>query len=478
MALSKFFKDALFVQLLNVLIKPIWILVVDRAVQNLLPPEQYVAYYSWLSFTILFVILLDVGINTYNNTRVASDHNLLKVQFGSFTRAKSILAILYGILVAGVAMIIGIPSAEVIILTLLVVYQILVSYGLFFRSNITALGFFRTEGWLSVSDRAFSIVICAMFLWTPALRAHFNITIFIIIQLIGAFITLILSGNILRPFLKNDALSSKKVKLSKVIQETWPYALLVALMGIYSRTDAVMLRYLAADGTSETEAYAMGYRLLDAGSMLLAVFSGMLLPAFVKILKQPSALRDLSHKAFGYIYLLVFPAVLICVFYPAAIIDFLYPDKLNYASYDVFSGLMAVLPAAALIYVFGTLLTATGDLRYLNSLAFITVIINVLGNILLIPVYGSGGAAIATLLSQGLFALGCLVRCYRKFNWQWHFRNYRRYVLWTILMLALFLPLTLANFSWEISALAAYGAALLLAWMLGFLKKISLHMVD
>jgi O-antigen/teichoic acid export membrane protein len=467
MALSKFFKDALFVQALNVLIKPVWILVVDRAVQNLLPPEQYVAYYSWLSFTILFVILLDVGINSYNNTKVAGDKNFLKTHFNSYLHVKAILALVYALLAIGVAYVISIPSAEVMVLTLLVVYQILVSFTQFFRSNITALGFYRSEGWLSISDRAFAIVICGLFLWVPALKNYFNISVFIAIQIAGAALTLITAGWLLRPSIKQSSVLPQKVFLTRVIKETWPYALLIALMGIYSRTDAVMLRFLAEDGTAETEAYAMGYRLLDAGSMLIAVFSGLLLPAFVPLLKQREPLFKLAHAAYGLIYILVLPGILFCVFYPNFIIDFLYPDKLNPSAYDVFVFLMSVLPAAGIIYVFGALLTAAGELRFLNLMAMITVFINVIGNVWLIRQYGSAGAAIATLVSQWVFALGCLIKSYQHFNWTLNMGKASGMMAWSVFVFLLIFAMFKFEFDWKLSLVVAYAVSLVLIFVFG-----------
>ena len=56
-------------------------------------------------------------------------------------------------------------------------------------------------------------------------------------------------------------------------------------------------------------------------------------------------------------------------------------------------------------YLYGTLLTANHNLRQLNILASITVFINIGINLILIPRYGAPGAAIASLISQGFYAI-------------------------------------------------------------------------
>jgi O-antigen/teichoic acid export membrane protein len=56
-------------------------------------------------------------------------------------------------------------------------------------------------------------------------------------------------------------------------------------------------------------------------------------------------------------------------------------------------------------YLYGTLLTANNNLRQLNMAAAITVVINIAMNLILIPRYQARGAAIASLVSQGFFAI-------------------------------------------------------------------------
>jgi O-antigen/teichoic acid export membrane protein len=51
-------------------------------------------------------------------------------------------------------------------------------------------------------------------------------------------------------------------------------------------------------------------------------------------------------------------------------------------------------------YVFGTLLTANGSLKQLNTMAAIAVFINLLLNFILIPRFGVFGAATASMVTQ------------------------------------------------------------------------------
>src|SRR5690606_9667923 len=64
--------------------------------------------------------------------------------------------------------------------------------------------------------------------------------------------------------------------------------------------------------------------------------------------------------------------------------------------------LMFCYVCIAASYIFGTLLTANGNLNLLNKIAGAGLLINVLLNLWLIPSYHAIGAAIASLVTQGI----------------------------------------------------------------------------
>ncbi|MFI5220594.1 MAG: polysaccharide biosynthesis protein, partial [Bacteroidia bacterium] len=59
---KKFITNLGFLLFLNLLIKPFWILGIDRSVQNTVGAEIYGQYYALFNFSFLLNILLDIGI--------------------------------------------------------------------------------------------------------------------------------------------------------------------------------------------------------------------------------------------------------------------------------------------------------------------------------------------------------------------------------------------------------------------------------
>ena len=78
---QRFFRNLAFLLSLNLLIKPFWILGIDRGVQNAVGESDYGLYLSVFSYSFLFFILLDLGITNFNNRNIAQNNQLLSKHF-------------------------------------------------------------------------------------------------------------------------------------------------------------------------------------------------------------------------------------------------------------------------------------------------------------------------------------------------------------------------------------------------------------
>ena len=94
---NRFIKNIIFLLFLNLLVKPFWILGIDREVQNLIGDASYGTYQALLNFSYLFYILLDLGITNFNSRAVAQDPKNLSKHFGGLTEIKLLLGLLYAV---------------------------------------------------------------------------------------------------------------------------------------------------------------------------------------------------------------------------------------------------------------------------------------------------------------------------------------------------------------------------------------------
>ncbi|MCK7538592.1 MAG: hypothetical protein MZV63_50355 [Marinilabiliales bacterium] len=69
----KFLVNIVFLLTVSVLVKAFWVLGIDRTVQNVVGETAYGSYFSLFSFSVLFTLLLDMGLSGFNNRAVSAD---------------------------------------------------------------------------------------------------------------------------------------------------------------------------------------------------------------------------------------------------------------------------------------------------------------------------------------------------------------------------------------------------------------------
>jgi len=400
----KFVGNLLFVLLLNLLVKPFWILGIDVAVQNRVGAEEYGLYYPIFGFSILLNIILDFGITNYNNRNIAQYSHMLGRYFSGIFGVKLLLGLVYLALTLIMGWLIGYRSHEIYLLLILSVNQFLASLILYLRSNISGLHLFKTEGILSITDRLLMIAICGYLLWADRFEGVFKIEWFVYAQFAAYLFTALLAFFVV--LRKADFFKPRFdfLVVRLILRESLPFALLVLLMSFYYRLDSVMIERLLVDGNYQAGVYAQAYRLLEGFNMFGYLFAGLLLPIFSRMIKQNESIDKLLRTSFNLIFIPSIAIAFISFLFSYEIMDLLYIENIELSA-EIYGILMFSFIAIALSYIYGTLLTANGSLRELNFISALGLLLNLLMNLWLIPLQGAIGAAIATLLTQVLVIL-------------------------------------------------------------------------
>jgi O-antigen/teichoic acid export membrane protein len=404
---KKFVRNLAFLLFLNLLIKPIWVLGIDRQVQNVVGAESYGIYFAIFNFTFLLNIILDVGITNFNNRNIAQNNHLLTKHFSSLVVVKLILALIYILISATIGLIIGYDFRLMKLLLVLGFNQFLISFTLYLRSNIAGLHLFWVDSIVSVLDRFIMIIICLVLLLHPQLfgiEGKIDIMHYVYAQTFAYLATSVIAFIIVIRKTETFKFKLSRAFAMMIFKKSFPFAILVMLMTFYNRLDTVMLERMLSDGAEQAGIYAQAYRLLDAANMIAFLFAGLLLPIFSRMLKFRESVEPLVKTAF---VLIITPAVVIavgCWFYSTELMELMYKEHIESSSL-IFSILMTCFAAISTTYIFGTLLTANGNLRELNLMAASGILINIVLNLFLIPRFYAAGSAVASLVTQFLTAL-------------------------------------------------------------------------
>ena len=386
---------------LNLLIKPFWILGIDRGVQNLVGPSEYGFYFTILNFTFIFNILLDFGITNFNQRNIAQYNHLLSKYLSSILVLKILFSAVYILVIFVAALLSNFEGRQFEILGWLAFNQVLVSFILYFRSNITGLLMFKTDSLISILDRLLMIFICSILLWGNITDSDFQIEWFVKAQTFSYLLTAFVAGLIVFKKAKFKKLNWNLSLLIIIVRNSFPFALLVFLMSFYNRIDTVLLGMILPEeiGAEQSGIYASGYRLLDAANMIAFLVSFFLLPTFSRLLKNKSPIAGITKISFTLLYSISLIVATGCSFYSHEIMNLLYTSHTN-ESAEVFRLLMWGFVAISMNYVFGTLLTANGNLKHLNIIAIVSVVINLSINLIMIPRFLAVGSAYASLSAQ------------------------------------------------------------------------------
>ncbi|MBA2423016.1 MAG: oligosaccharide flippase family protein [Chitinophagales bacterium] len=433
-----FFRNLIFLISLNALIKPIWILGIDRTVQNVVGTSSYGIYFVLFSLTMMTQILLDVGISNYNNRYLAQNESELSTHITHIFSIKLFLTSLFFVVTLAIAYSIGYSLYHIYLLSIICVNQALSSLIIFSRSNISALHHFRIDSILSVLDKALMIMICGFLLIVPSLRQQFNIEWFVYSQTISYLITLLVALGYLLFVNGNFKFKFSAPFTRELLKKSLPYALLIFLMGIYSRIDAVLIeKLLPQSGAQEAGIYASAFRLLDALNQFGFLFAALLLPIFSKMVGKKEDIAPLVKASFSVIFVFSLFIALTLSFFSESIMRLLYHDATSYSS-KVLSILSFSFLGTATAYIFGPLLIANDNLKELMVVSFIAVIVNFGLNIILIPREGSLGASIAASITNVLIGIVYIIVSIRVCHFKPDYNLLLRLLIFTVANILLF----------------------------------------
>ncbi len=192
--------------------------------------------------------------------------------------------------------------------------------------------------------------------------------------------------------------------MAKIIIDSWPLALSTFLITVYSRIDQVMLKSML--NVSDVGVYSAAIKLSKSWMFIPQVIITTAMPYFTELRKKN---KKLYYERLIQLYSIMFwmgvVVGIITVIIGRDIIKFLYGSSFIEAYYalifNIWNGIFISQALARGIWLINDNLQ---KYRLYNNI--FGVILNVVVNFLLIPVFGISGAAAATLITEGISTWG------------------------------------------------------------------------
>jgi O-antigen/teichoic acid export membrane protein len=387
-----FISNIILLIAVNAVVKPLWVLGIDRKVQLLVGDVSFGAYIALFNISLLFHSLLDLGLTSVNNRAIASNTQDLQERFKETLGAKLVLFAFYFLVIICVGFLLHYNGSQIFLLCLAGILQAVASLLLYMRSTINGLQLFKRDALLSIADKVLALLIMGTFIYVPSLNYLVSVTNFIVVQIVCILLSVIISMWLLRAqissFVPHLQLSALKLR----IKESLPVAIAILLMFIYAKSDIVLLERLRSDGELESGIYQKSVRVLDTLNMLAAMFAGLLLGMFSRALATKQHVEDLVHTS----TVLLLPVTCFVsaglIAYAPTVLAVLYtqPDKQIVLCFRL---VVSCFPALGLTAIYSTLITSANQMTLLAKIAAVGALISIVGNFIVIPNYGFLGSA-------------------------------------------------------------------------------------
>jgi O-antigen/teichoic acid export membrane protein len=438
--LRPFFGSLLLLVVLNLIIKPVWVFGIDREVQNLAGLASYGKYFALLNLCLVLQFMLDLGITPYFNKQIsAGEHEPHALASQAFS-IKFLLSIGYTITVTAIAAITGVLDYG--LLFLIILLQVTSTFMLLLRAYLTGAQRFVQDAWVSVADKLFVIIVAGFLLLWPGISGGITINRFVWVQIGGMLFAVALAIFFL--YRKNRELILIRFRTpdSAILMASLPYALNIFFMTALFRADGFMIERIMPEGAYHAGVYASAFRLADAVNMVGFLVAGFLLPFISR--NWPDK-RSIAFVLRASRYFLLVPAIVIAVggwFFAEELNSLLYDAREDKATVVIRILLMS-LPALALIQVYGTHLTATGEIRQFLRLSGAFAMLNILVNLFVIRIFGTEGAAWVAFGTQTLFALFLTYLAARRTGIDLHMGDLKYYIALMLITVLIFQWITM-----------------------------------
>jgi len=430
----KFLLNIVFLLTVSILVKAFWVLGIDRTVQNSVGEAAYGSYFSLFGFSVLFTLLLDMGLSGFNNRAVSADPTRVKLWFGNVLLLRLLLTVAYFAVTLTVALALGYSGRQLSLLLVLMVNQVMASMILWLRSNISGMQYLFLDSLLSVADRLVMIIICSLLLWGGVTDGPFRIEWFVWAQSAAYFTVMCLAlVTVVRMGGVSGVRPDARV-LRKIIVTGLPYAVVVFAMTVCWRIDSVLIERLLPDGALQAGVYAQAFRLFDAFAMIPVMFGGLLLPIMSRELATGGNIKPLASMAGRMLMVPVGVVAVTLASCSGEMLDLLYATPAG-GAVTAFTLLMMTLIPVGLIYIYTTMLTAAGRMKRLGIITLSGMVINIVMNLILIPRCQAPGAAWAALCTQSLVALASFVAVERNLPGR---QTVKQVVLFVLMLLLTF----------------------------------------
>lgn len=362
---------------------------------RVLGAEEWGAFSYALSLVAFLTIFVDFGVNAIlmrESARNTSEEKKSQILSTVFFMKAFLLAVAVGIILYFGPKLVRVQNAEAIlpIVSLILIFDTLRQFGFSLNQTLERM---EREAGLFITTNAAIVVFGMIFLGiSPTIRS------FAWAYALGTGVGMIATFYALRDHLKRIFLDFKYKLIRSIIASAWPFAISGALSILMINTDIILIGLLLP--AKEVGFYSAADRIIQTFYILPSILAASILPTFSRLAQKDDAkFRVIMEKVIS---------TTLAIAIPIAIGGLILGNEIMVQIFgaDYKSGGMAFkILALTLAVNFPAVILSNAIFAYdkqrkLIINAAIGGVLNVLFDLLLIPIWGIAGSAIATLAAM------------------------------------------------------------------------------
>lgn len=357
-----------------------------------------------LGFSAVFAMVLDFGMSQMLIRETARKKETSQKYLSNVLFLKTIGAVfVYGLIVLAVNLM-GYPQLTKQLVYITGVIMIFDSFTLSFYSVL--------RGVQNLAFESFGVIINQVIILSIGilvLKLDLGLLVLISVYLIGSLFNFFYSGSLLGiKYGILPRLRFQKEVVYSMFKIALPFAIAGLFIRIYSYMDIILLSKLSGD--EAVGIYSVAYKVAFALQFIGVAFSAAVYPAFCKyFISSKKMLAESFVRSMNYLMIVAMPLSIGVIAIADKVIGPVFGEQYNLSVLPL-QVLMASLVLVFLVFPVGAILNA-GNRQIRNTVHLgVVALFNIIANLILIPMYGYVGSAIAALLSYVLlFILGMIV---------------------------------------------------------------------
>ncbi len=359
--------------------------------------HQYV-----LSFVMLFSVIVDFGIEQLVIKKVSENTEMAKKYLGNFFAVEFVLALFLWLVMIAIALLVhyepGVRNAI-----------ILGGFGMFLNAltipHTSILSAHQDMGIIAGINFLDSMVNVGV-MFAAILTGH-HVVFLVMVTAINGAIHMLLYNHLIKRYVAEPELLKSLRNLDfelvkKMLITALPFGILIGFSIIYNRIDVIILRQLR--GYTETGLYAAAYKFVDFLAFAPAVVSSALYPFYSAEIQKGNlaGVKQAVQNYSRYMLALGLPIAIGGMILARKLIVVVGGDQFIEAA----GALRILVFASGILFCYAAVngLMINQMTRLAVKVTFANIFVNVIGNLIFIPIYGFRAAAVMTVFSEILQA--------------------------------------------------------------------------